>query len=267
MVMPVHSPERNLAPFGFTFERGGTHLARSMMLEELRQLLTYVPDSASACQVFATAIISQNCLGKRSARTRKIALRHLRSLYGLDAVFPLFRAMRYFWERDPLGQPLLACLIAYARDAILRQTAPFILRMPIGEKLIRSELEEYIDQNEKGRFSPSTLRATVRNVAATWTHSGHLAGHSKKNRSAPNPTPGTAAVALLLGYIEGGRGESLLESQYAKLLDCGSDRVRQLAEDASRKGWIVLKRIGTVMEVRFPNLLTKHEQEWIHEQG
>jgi len=34
-----------------------------------------------------------------------------------------------------------------------------------------------------------------------------------------------------------------------------------------RKGWIVFKRIGNVMEVLFPSLLTSEEMKWIHEQN
>jgi hypothetical protein len=41
----------------------------------------------------------------------------------------------------------------------------------------------------------------------------------------------------------------------------------ELAEDASRRGWINFKHIGKVMEVQFPNLLTANEREWIHEQN
>jgi hypothetical protein len=35
----------------------------------------------------------------------------------------------------------------------------------------------------------------------------------------------------------------------------------ELAEQASRRGWIVCNRIGTVVEVRFPQLLTPQQQE------
>lgn len=135
MVTMTNSREECLARFGFSFERGGTHLARSMMLDDLRRLLDQTADANATRDDFARAIIDNNCLGKRSSRTRAIALRHLKSLYGLDRSIPLFRAMRHFWGRDPEGQPLLACLMAYARDSILRQTAPFILRMQCGQTL------------------------------------------------------------------------------------------------------------------------------------
>lgn len=267
MVTMINSREECLARFGFSFERGGAHLARSMMLDDLRRLLEYTPDTAATREDFSRAVLEDNCLGKRSSRTRAIALRHLKSLYGLDRSVTLFRAMRHFWDRDPEGQPLLALLMAYARDSVLRQTASFILRMPCGQTLLRSEFEQYLDQEEEGRFSKSTLQSTVRNLAATWTHSGHLQGRSRKIRSTTCATPGSVSLALLMGYITGARGETLFETEYAKLLDCPPARAIELAESASRRGWIVVKRIGSVIEVLFPNLLNAQEKEWVREQS
>ena len=41
----------------------------------------------------------------------------------------------------------------------------------------------------------------------------------------------------------------------------------ELSVEASRKGWIVLKRLGSVIEVLFPNLLSNQEMEWVREQS
>lgn len=244
----------SLARFGLSFERGGAHLARSMMLADLRQLLEHVPDAQANREAFARAILVDNCLGKRSARTRSITLRHLADLYALDLSVPLYRVMRFLWERDAAGRPLLACLTAYARDPILRLSAPFVLDLPPGARLVRGELERFIDNQEEGRLSKATLKSTAQNVSTTWTHAGHLRGAVNKSRSAALPTAGAASLALLLGYVQGIRGLNLFETEYARLLDCPSERVIELAEDASRSGWIVCKRIGAVVEVLFPNL-------------
>jgi len=56
--------EDNLARFGFRFDRGGAHLARSMMLEDLRRLLEHVTDAKAGRNDFARAILDDNCLGK-----------------------------------------------------------------------------------------------------------------------------------------------------------------------------------------------------------
>lgn len=75
------------------------------------------------------------------------------------------------------------------------------------------------------------------------------------------------SYALFLGYLTGIRGESLFTTEYASLLDCPKAHLIELAEDASRRGWIVFKRIENVIEVQFYNLLTAQERGWILEQN
>ena len=175
--------------------------------------------------------------------------------------------MRHLWQRDSEGQPLLAFLVAYARDPILRMSAPFIAGLSEGESLVRKDLEQFVEARCPARFSPATVTSLAQNVATTWTHAGHLQGSARKTRSRAMPTPGAATLALLLGYAQGARGPLLLETEYAQLLDCSAEKVVELAEEASRRGWMVCKHLGAVFEVRFPDLLTPEEQGWIHEQG
>ena len=253
--------------FGFTNGHGSTHTARTMMLNELKSLFEFVPSSALSRDDFIKAIEEKNCLGKRSYRTRLLTRRHLEELYALSPDTALFRALRYLWERDPDGRPLIASLCAHARDSILRETTPFVLKLNPGEAFSRPELEEYLERIYPGRFSKATLTSTVQNIASSWTQSGHLTGRSRKRRSRALVTPGSVAYALFLGYLSRARGEALFKTDYAKLLDCSLERAVELAETASRKGWIVFKRVGRVIEVLFPSLLTKQESEWIREQG
>ena len=257
----------DLSRFGFSFERGGAHTSRTMMLVELQMLLSYVDRPDALKDNYARAIIEENCLGKRSARTRALTFRHLVDLYALDPAVVLFRALRFFWHRDPQGQPLLALLCAYSRDAILRAAAPFIWEYPEGSAVSRESLETYIDNREPGRFSKATLKSTAQNINATWTQSGHLTGRVRKIRCRPVPTSGAVSYALLLGYVTGARGEALFQTEYIKLLTCSAERAIELAEDASRRGWIVFKRIGDVIEALFPNLLNAREMEWLREQS
>lgn len=257
----------NLDRFGFRFERGGTHTARTMMLNELRDLLSYLNEPESAKNSYREAIEEGNCLGKRSGKTRELTYRHLTELYSLDPSIALFRALLYFWQRDVRSQPLLALLCAVSRDPILRLSAPFILRFSEGTTVSRKSLEEYIDSQEPGRFSEATLTSTAQNINSTWTKSGHLSGRARKIRSRATPSPGAVAYALFLGYLTGVRGAALFTTDYAKLLDCSFEQAVELAEDASRRGWIVFKRAGDVIEVLFPNLLDAQETEWIREQS
>ena len=261
----VQSDDLNI--FGFRHKRSGVHLARTMMLRELRLLLSFVDDLQAEKSSYFQAIEEKNCLGKRSGKTRQLTARHLSELYSLNPHVTLFRILRFFWERDINGQPLLALLCAYARDSILRSSAAFIQSYSFGQIVTRKALEEFIDDQEPGRFSKATLKSTAQNINSTWTQSGHLQGRVKKVRSQPTATSGSASFALLLGYLYGIRGESIFKTEYAKLLGCPFERSVELAAEASRKGWIVFKRLGNVIEVLFPNLLSEKEMEWVRGQS
>jgi hypothetical protein len=257
----------NLARFGFTFKRSGVHTARTMMIEELAALISFVNRSDAVKADYRYAIEEENCLGKRSVKTRKLTYRHLVDLYSLDPAVTIFRALLFFWNRDVSGRPLLALLCAFSRDSVLRSTAPFILSVSEGTTIARESVEEYIDNQEPGRFSKATLQSTARNISSTWTKSGHLSGRSRKIRSRAKPTAGTVSFALLLGYLKWLRGEELFNSEYVRLLDCSCNHAVEFAEEASRRGWIVFKRIDNVIEALFPSLLSIEDMELIREQN
>ena len=256
-----------LTRLGFSYERGGAHTARTMMIEELTVLLACVDRPEARKADYLRAIEKENCLGKRSRKTRVLTYRHLVDLYSLDCSNLLFRSLLYFWNRDPAGRPLLALLCAYARDPILRSTAEFVLKFPVGAVVSRGAIEDCINSKEPGRFSEATLKSTAQNVNATWTKSGHLEGRAKKIRARAAATSGSASYALLLGYLTGERGRALFQTDYAKVLESSPEKTIELAEEASRKGWIVFKRIGDVTEVLFPNLINQEEMEWLREQN
>ncbi len=257
----VLSLEKNkhLTNFGFRFNRGGAHLSRTMMLEDLTTLLGVVDASDAARTDYLKAIKADNCLGKRSGKTRELTCRHLVSLYSLDTTDILFRTLLFFWRRDPAGRPLLALLCACARDSMLRATIPFILNLAEGSVVTREVMAAHIDDREPGRFSPATLKSTAQNINATWTQSGHLKGRARKIRTRAIPTAAGVAYALLLGYLTDARGPSLFRTQYARLLDCSFERAVELAREASHNGWIVFKQVGDIIEVVFPALINQQE--------
>ena len=256
-----------LTRFGFKYEKGGAHIARTMMLDELRALLDFLRKQEAAKEEYKDAITEANCLGKRSGKTRILTYRHLVDLYALDPSLLLYRALLYFWNKDDEAQPLLALLCAYTRDAVLRSAAPFILKVQEGTTVTRESLEAFIDSQESNRFSPATLKSVAQNINATFTKSGHLHGKVRKVRTRAMPTAGSVAYALLLGYLTGGRGQLLFQTEYIKLLECSFDKAIELAEEASRKGWITFKRVGDVLEVAFPNVMHREEMEWLREQN
>jgi len=237
------------------------------MLAELNLLFSFIDDPDAGKSVYLRSIVDNNCLAKRSGVTRKLTARHLAALYALDPDITLFRCLRYFWQRDPQGRPLLAMICAVARDSILRSSIPFIQSFTLEQRVTREALEVFIDNLETGRFSPATLKSTAQNINSSWTQSGHLQGRINKIRSQPVATPGSVSYALLLGYLSGVRGESLYRSAYATLLDCPVEQAIELSVQAAGKGWIVVKRLGSVIEVIFPNLLSQQEMEWVREQN
>ncbi len=238
-----------------------------MMLEELGALLKHVNSLEAEKRDYLRAIADENCLGKRSSKTRILTYRHLADLYCLDRACVLFRSLVYFWSRDKDGRPLLAVLCTYARDPVFRATATYIMQFPDGAPVFRESLEEFIDNQEPGRFSKATLKSTAQNINSTWTKSGHLRGRVKKVRIRAKPTAGSVSYALLLGFLTGARGPALFQTEYARLLDCAFDTAIELAEEASRRGWIVFKRVGDVIEVLFPSLIDQEELEWLREQN
>ncbi len=256
-----------LERLGFSFQRGGVHTSRTIMLAELRDLLSCVDAIDATKNEYQEAVQTANCLGKRSGKTRILTFRHLAELYALDPALLVFRSLRYFWQRDPTAQPLLAALCAYTRDPLLRLTAPIVLSAMEGATVTRESMEVFIDDQEPGRFSQATLKSTAQNINSSWTQAGHLAGRIRKVRGHAQATPGALSYALLLGYVSGLRGESLFNSEYIQILDCKFDKAIELAEDASRRGWISLKRVGQVIEVHFPNLINAQEMEWLREQN
>lgn len=251
--------------FGFSGEAGSTHLARSYMLAELQTLLAYTPDPETTKARYRTAVIDENCLGKQSGQTRKLTYRHLRRLYALDPAVPIFQALRYFWARDPDGQPLLALCCACARDSLLRASVPLVRDLPADTPLPCAAMEEFLTTAFPGRFSPATVRSAARNLLATWSKSGHLVGKTGKVRARATATAGATAYALYLGTLLGARGPLLFDAPYATLLDCPIGDRYNLAGMAAQRAWLVMRRISDVVEVSFPALITELHRGWFRE--
>lgn len=257
----------SIEKLGFSISISGAHLSRTIMLSELRQLFNYLPEATAEKEVYFEAIVDDNCLSKRSARTRLLTARHLADLYGLDNAFLLFRALKFFWYRAESARPQLALLLAYARDSILRMSAKHILSTSPGVQIQRQEIEDIISNQFPDRFSEATLRSTAQNINATWTQAGYLTGKVKKIRCISEPSEAAVCFALLLAYLRGTRGEELFTSEYVQLLNCRSDKAIDLIESSARKGWAVFKRVGSVVEVAFPSLINQQEMEWVREQA
>jgi hypothetical protein len=185
-----------LVRFGIDFDRVGAHTSRTLMLEELTGVLAYLDHSHAVKIDYYNAIILDNCLNKRTQANRKITYRDLTKLYTLEPSATIFRVLIYFWDRDISARPLLAILCAYCRDSLLRMTAPFVLSFSESTVVDRESLEDFIEEQQPGRFSLATLKSTSQNINASWMQSGHLIGRARKLRIKATATPASVAYAL-----------------------------------------------------------------------
>ena len=249
-----------LERLGFRFGDKGAHTSRTIMVDELTSLLKECP-APSVRADYTTAVVERNCLAKHTAATRQLTIQRLGELYGLDPSVPLFRTMRRLWDMDEKGRPLLALLLAMARDPLLRVTAPPIIAMQSGQELGRQQITDALRLNVGERLNEDSLDKVVRNTASSWTQSGHLSGRSRKNRMKVHPTLFVASYAILLGYLLGRRGSDLFDTIWARSLDSTPDELVFLAMDAKRYGLMDIKQSGGMFEISFDNALTSAERK------
>ena len=249
--------------WGFRSGDRGTHTSRTIMLDELSHLLDAVPGDVTR-EVYADAVMDDNCLGKRTAANRRLSLQRLTELYGLNAQLILFRVLRDLWGRHESSRPLLGLLLALARDPLLRAIAAVVIQTPFGHEFARETMKEALSDAVGDRLNESTLDAVVRRASSSWTQSGHLQGRVRKTRQRVQPTPVATAYALLLGFAVGHRGRILFETPWAVILDSGPDELIDLSVDAKRLGLLDLKQSGSMIDVSFPTLITKKEWDLIH---
>jgi hypothetical protein len=224
-----------------------------MMLDELRATLAAAPGDARRTD-YVAAIVEHNCLGKPTSATRVLSAQRLSELYALDPDVPLFRIMRNLWRLDERGQPLLAFLVALARDPLLAATAPAVIPLRPGEEFARSPMRQALRNAVGLRLNDDTLDKVARNAASSWSQAGHLTGRTFKVRQLVQPTFATVALAMLLAYTCGGRGEALLDSDWLKAIDCQAAQARSLAIDAKRHALIDLRMAGEVIDVDFDRM-------------
>ncbi len=252
--------EAILTQLGFRFGMNGPHAARTMMLDDLRVLMTHTPSGATRDD-YAAAIVGENLLGKPTKKARELAFRHLATLYALELANPIFRALRRLWPLDEESQPMMALAAALARDPLLKETQAFFLGQAPGAVVGRETVETFLGAAFPDRFSPASLKSFAQNVAGTWTAAGVLHGRTRKVRTIPPANPGAVAMLLFLGYLEGRTGQRLFTSEWMNLLGCSQDELEALASAASHRGFLVFMNAGGVKEVRFPDYLTPEEEQ------
>ncbi len=250
-VFPGAEAARFPESLGFRSGSMSVHTSRTMMLEELGLVLDRVSQIARKGE-YELAIVEQNVLGKPTRTTRQRTVRRLSELYALDPACSVFRLLRTYWGVDPAGRPMLAFLTAVARDPLLREMTPFVLRVPIGEVVGPQEIGIHLGEKYPGRFQPTTKHSTAQNLASSWTQAGYLQGKVRKVRVRPPVTPVVLTYAVTLGHLCGLRGKMLVHSPWTDLLDRKPAELLDLAFEASSRGWLNYKAAGGVVDITFP---------------
>jgi hypothetical protein len=248
---PAASPA--LETFGLKFSSGGAHISRTMMMQELDAVLANVPQGSGAAD-YREAVLQQNVLGKTTGSTRQKSLRHLRELYALDEVAPIFGLLRRLHAMDAASLPLLAVQVAWARDPLLRATIPPIMNASEGERVETVSMAQALEAAFPNQYSELNRNKIARNAASSWTQSGHLTGRAKKTRRGIKPTAVAVTLAFFLGDIAGYHGAALFSNPWCGLLDLNPDRAMSMGIEAHRAGLLDLRAVGEIVELRFPLL-------------
>ena len=240
---------------------GGANTSHTLLVNDLITLLDEVPRADAEQSDYMDAVVEHNVLGKDTDGGRRRNFRYLRELYLLRSDSTLFRALRDLWWFDHSGRPLLACTCALARDASFRASASAIVRSSPGDELTSRDLAAAVEEQFPTAYNQSTLAKVGRNTFSSWEQTGHLRPHAPatKQRQRAVCRPSNVAYALLLGHLQGERGQALFETLWAEVLDQPKTHLYDLATAASQAGLIEFKNAGGVVEVGFSHLLRPFE--------
>ncbi|WEF20083.1 hypothetical protein [Microbacterium maritypicum] len=243
----------HVAGSDFTLATLRTTASHTIGIPHLVELLREVPSDASADQ-YRQAVVEDNILGRPTLAGRQRSFRHLRELYFLDPGRVEFAALRSLWDIDPAAQPLLAGLLAFTRDEVLRASFAAVADLPVGSGVTSADLTAAVAAQFGNEMSESTLGKTGRNTGACWTQTGHLAGRAKKVRTEVEARPVAIAYAAYLGHLAGGRGLGVLDNPWSQILGLAPGRTLEALRDAHTEGLLDLLVAGNVVDVSFPTL-------------
>jgi hypothetical protein len=245
---------------GFRPTGGSVHLSRTLMLEDLTTLMGLL--AAEPLTDLKAAVVEENCLGKPTVSTRRITYGKLVTLYGLDDKVPLFRTFRQLWAADQRGRPLLAFLIAAARDPVLKAVHQIITKTTINEVIAAKTVEDFLALTFGDTLQPTTRRSASRSIRSSWSQAGFLS--ALKVRTRPVVTAEALTLALWIGIVEGYRDQRLLECPSVASLELSLTDKENLLQAARQRGAIEYRNAGGIIEIRLPKWFTSQEKELLH---
>ncbi len=228
-----------------------THTSRTMMLAELSRIMAHGIEQGSFEVSF-----TDNVAGKLSKANKDKTNLSLRYLYRFDPTNPAFSAFVWFWKNSPeADHPILALLFAISNDFLLSESIEIVQNTPLNQKVTVESLETNLASIHPGRYSPASLRSISQNLASSWKQAGFIRGKVKNIRVQPEISYRVVTFGMLLGYLEGMRGEFLLGSKYIRALCLPESGVRDQISEAAKRDLLQYQYSGHVTTILFPNLL------------
>lgn len=237
--------DARVSEFGLRPSGGGAHQSKTLMYSELNDLLH---GGTTENADFRSKVLDENILGKATASSRESVFRNLSSLYGLATIPPLTKAFFRLVKHGNANHPILALLVALARDPLLRETAIVVVDAPVGASVQWVRFAERFNTLYPGRFSEKMVRSLSQNCSSTWTQTGHLRG-MKKNRMKVHSSSSAAAFAALIATVCGFSGPSILSSAWFRVLDLYPGEALDALRSAESHGLARVRAAGDVVEI------------------
>ena len=236
--------------------------SHSIGVPALERLLNALPQDAGV-EDYQRAAVDDNVLGLATESGRKWRFATLRRLYLLRNDSILFRALRDLWFEDADARPLLATLCALATDTVFRASVKVIEQAAPGDAVRAEDFAVAIDSFYPDVYAASTLKKIAANAYASWQQSGHLSAPEGgvKQRQKATCRAADVSYALLLGHLQGHRGEALFETLWARVLDESRSNLQELAFSASQRRMLEFRSAAGVVEVGFRQLLRPWDEE------
>lgn len=247
-----------LVRLGFNESPRGVHTSRTMMLKELESVMDAAGGEVSP-DVVRRLVIEENLLGKATHSGRTNTSTKLIELYSFDRSIVLFRAFFSLWKETFHARPIISLLLALSRDAVLRTTVTAVVNRPIGSTMRKEDFYECLISGITSKYMESTLQSATRNVASSWRQSGHIRGNNPIVRTKAVSDFCAISFAVLIGYLRGLRGQSLLQSEWISILDLSATELESAIAEAHKHGFVTSRNLGGIIELTPGPMLVPHE--------
>jgi hypothetical protein len=229
------------------------HVHRTIMFQELEKVMGFALETDEY-----TKAMEANVFGKKSADGIKQTSNFLSRIYLFDPKLPIFKAFKYFWEIcSEEEKPLLVFLFAFTQDHLLFESLEIVKQTALGEKVSVDSFKENLWKYYPNKYSEVTSHSIGKNLASSWKQAGFIEGKTKNIRVQPEISYRVAAFAFFLAFLEGDRGEYIMNNPVVKSLCLSENNLRELAIEAAKQDLLQYQYGGSVTSFAFPQLLSK----------